>query len=769
MNLSYALRLAGLVLSMAVYYNVDAQTTINYYSKSSGTLSSTSTWGTNTDGTGTAPANFTGNNHVFNIRNQANPTITANWTVSGTNSKIIVGDGTNACNFSIPSNRSYTGTADVSNNATLTITNTTIPTLGTLNANSTVVFNGTGNQTIPVATYGNLTCAGSNTCSMAGSTTIAGTLTVTNSANLDLNNTLWSTYAYNVASFVVSNSATVDFGSVGFLGASTTMDLSGDYTQSGTGYIQTSGYENNGIIYFTGTAQTISQSGSDNVNYVVNSGSRVTLGSNFTMGGGGGYTGNTGTFTVNSGATLDCGTYVIQNYSTLITTSMTVSSGATLITANPVGISSLGTTGSIQLASSSFSSGANYIYDGSAAQITGLFATTPVSGTVNSLTIDNAAGVTLSQDLAVSGVLTLTNGVLTTTALTLMTVNNGASVTGASNSSFVDGPVTKIGNTAFTFPVGVTGVGYVPIGISAPSTATSAFQAQYHHTSALLLGLISITGLNHVSQCDYWVLNRTSGTSAVNVTGYWNTNNACGGVYINDVPQVALAHNNGSTWNAFGNDFVSGTTSSGSVTWNNVSNFSPFALASTTTMNPLPVKLVGFDARWMSGGTVGLSWETTQEVNADHFMIQRSGDGVNWTTIGTVAAAGSSSGEKSYAYTDPDPLPGLDYYRLVLVDEDGSVTYSDIKVVNGSGSTALRIFPNPAADHLNISFGTARLSGLVNIRLMNASGQVLVQKKIVNPAGETVSLPVSGYPPGSYLLQVMTSENVRESHVIVIK
>jgi hypothetical protein len=72
------------------------------------------------------------------------------------------------------------GTINVSANATLSIANTTIPTLGTLNASSTVVFDGTNNQTIPAVTYGNLTYSGSATGTMAGGCTISGTLSVTN-------------------------------------------------------------------------------------------------------------------------------------------------------------------------------------------------------------------------------------------------------------------------------------------------------------------------------------------------------------------------------------------------------------------------------------------------------------------------------------------------------------------------------------------------------------------------------------------------------------
>ncbi len=106
----------------------------NYYSKSTGNLELTSSWVTNTDGTGNAPANFTTAGNTFNIRNNATPTIGANWTVSGAGSKIIVGDGTNACNFTVPSTFVVTSPAsDVSNNGTITRTSSGVQSWGTLN------------------------------------------------------------------------------------------------------------------------------------------------------------------------------------------------------------------------------------------------------------------------------------------------------------------------------------------------------------------------------------------------------------------------------------------------------------------------------------------------------------------------------------------------------------------------------------------------------------------------------------------------------------
>jgi len=478
--------------------------------------------------------------------------------VSGAGSKIIVGDGTVACNFQIPATFTCTGTIDVSSNATLSIARTINPTLGTLNANSTVVFNGTANQTIPAVTYGNLTYAGSAVGTMAtGGCTIAGTLSV-NSGTLRLDNYAVP-YTYSIGSLNVTTSGLLDLGSMnGYTGMGATINLSGNLSQSGAGQIYCTGNrEQNGIINFVGTNQNIQQASSDYVNYNVQSGSTCNLTGNFSFDGQtGGYQ---GIFTVNSGGILNCETYTlvgysIDNFGTAASNIFVLNSGGNIITAHPSGIASSGTTGSIRTQSSTFSSGANYTYNGTAAQITGIFTTTPTALTLNNLTINNAAGVTLSQAESVNGALTLTNGLLNTTATNLITVNNLATVTGASNASFVNGPINKIGNQAFIFPVGVSGTGYVPIGISAPVSATAAFQAQYIRSGAAALGSVTAFGLNHVSSCDYWILTQAAGSSTINVTGYWNANNPCGGSYVTSLPSVALAHFNGTNWNSWGNN-----------------------------------------------------------------------------------------------------------------------------------------------------------------------------------------------------------------------
>ena len=112
----------------------------------------------------------------WNIRN-SNATQAGTWNL-GNNSKVIVGDGTNAISFTINSG-ALTGTVDVSNAATLTLNSTTIPTLGTLGAtSSTVVYGASDAQAVTTKNYTNLTISGGNTKTISGAAAVSGALTI---------------------------------------------------------------------------------------------------------------------------------------------------------------------------------------------------------------------------------------------------------------------------------------------------------------------------------------------------------------------------------------------------------------------------------------------------------------------------------------------------------------------------------------------------------------------------------------------------------------
>ncbi len=227
--------------------------TTNYYSAATGNLDDVNTWWSNTDGaTGSHPSNFTTATQVFNVRNRSTATIGANWVVSGGTSKIVVGDGSNACNFTIPSNFTVTGTVDVAAAATLTNQNSANPTLGTLNATSTVDYNGTGAQTVAAANYGNLTISGSRAATptitlASGTIDAAGIFSVTESGAVTYVNT------GNTVNFSSASSQTIP--AINYLNITNTGN--GVRTLPSTGTVGIAGAFTPGTANYTVTGSTL--------------------------------------------------------------------------------------------------------------------------------------------------------------------------------------------------------------------------------------------------------------------------------------------------------------------------------------------------------------------------------------------------------------------------------------------------------------------------------------------------------------------------------
>jgi hypothetical protein len=164
-------------------FNITTTGPAAYFSKATGNLNALSTWGSNPDGSGTSPISFTAANQSFIVKNNATPTIDSSWIVSGTGSKVVLGDSVSSINFTIPAGLSYTGNLDIASNATLTLLNATNSTItfGKLSSGSTVDFASNSSQTIPAGNYWNLTNSGNGRRALASSGTIgiAGTYTPT--------------------------------------------------------------------------------------------------------------------------------------------------------------------------------------------------------------------------------------------------------------------------------------------------------------------------------------------------------------------------------------------------------------------------------------------------------------------------------------------------------------------------------------------------------------------------------------------------------------
>jgi hypothetical protein len=369
----------------------------------------------------------------------------------------------------------------------------------------------------------------------------------------------------------------------------------------------------------------------------------------------------------------------------------------------------------------------------------------------------------------VSNTLTFTSGILTQSAS--LKILNGATVSGASNTSFVNGTVTKVGNAAFTFPVG-SGAFYRPISISAPSLTTDNFTAQYFNSSAN--GTYPLTQeaatLDHVSAAEYWILNRTGGTSNVSVTLSWNTNS--GGVGNISTLRVARWDVASSKWLDEGtNGAPTGNTTAGTVTSAAaVSTFSspnsPFTLGTTNNANALPVELTNFSCSLTPEKTVKLTWITRSELNNDHFDVERATDGISFTHLGSVRGAGTSSEQHHYFFNDNSPKVGRAYYRLVQTDVDGKITYSEVCSLEVDAFLSeVNIYPNPATNLVTIScIGIGNVSAM---RLLNSLGEEIFVLSDIQT--QEVQINTGHQPNGLYFVEVVSEKGRFKSKLIIAR
>jgi hypothetical protein len=180
----------------------------------------------------------------------------------------------------------------------------------------------------------------------------------------------------------------------------------------------------------------------------------------------------------------------------------------------------------------------------------------------------------------------------------------------------------------------------------------------------------------------------------------------------------------------------------------------------------LPITLISFNAV-LTDNVVNVTWATDQQVNVNHFVVLRSGDGNSWETIGKVAAVQSSSAANNYAFTDPTPLHGINYYRIQSLDNDGKYKLSEVKLIRGLFIKGLLFGPNPANDHVGITFGN-NITSNVTVRLTNLYGQVLQQKQLSNVAGTTVTLQLANYPQGIYILHVKGTDGSQNTFRVLV-
>lgn len=193
-----------------------------------------------------------------------------------------------------------------------------------------------------------------------------------------------------------------------------------------------------------------------------------------------------------------------------------------------------------------------------------------------------------------------------------------------------------------------------------------------------------------------------------------------------------------------------------------VNSFSEFWLnnGGLTADVPLPVNLLSFEVAKQNRKSL-LQWSTSTEINTNRFSVERSADGRNFTAIGTTAATNHNY-KTDYNFTDAQPLTGLNYYRLKIIDNSGAFTYSPIRRLNFSGDGVdVIIYPNP------VNSGVVTISASNNCNkaiLYDAAGK---QIKAFVLQGRTNTLNVADVAKGVYQLKIFAENGVHTEKIVL--
>lgn len=580
--------------SYSVSRSVTTLSNGDYRTQSSGNWNSISTWQVYNNGWVNASSTPTSSDGKITIKSGHSVTVTAGVTADQVeveeNGSLVVADGVDL---------------KINNG-----TSTDLRVYGTLRKEGSgrILYTGSGTTTSTFYDGSLFQLAGTNkyiivadwnensTVEISGN--IGGDMTSTYHSDQEFGNFIWDCSGQTSdvyfsgsltkinGNFTLKNTNGYEFRLTGTAGSDPTVTVYGDVTIEGGTLNLTSGDNN---LYFV-CRQNFTQSGG-----TLKASGAGTGYLRFGPNSGGGYSGtfnySGGTFTpenirinsvyelilnsnMNLGSTpltvegtINCGNYVVSGSGTF-----TLSSIGRIKIGHANGLN-----GNIQTSSKSFNAAGDYEYIGTTDQVTG----TDLPASLTDGLIINAEGdVTLSQSTTLSGGNTgilLRNGRFNTSSDTLFTLANDGGWWGGSTESFVNGPIEKIRSStnAFSFPTGKNNT-YRRCRIIPASSSETHFRAEYFDEPWSDISSIG-PGLDNVSNQEYWRIDRTSGSTDTQIGLYWDAD--CG---IDDIDAVTTAHWDGSVWENSGRSEVEGTTSSGRVTSNVVSDLGVFTFGNVT-------------------------------------------------------------------------------------------------------------------------------------------------------------------------------------------
>jgi len=186
-----------------------------------------------------------------------------------------------------------------------------------------------------------------------------------------------------------------------------------------------------------------------------------------------------------------------------------------------------------------------------------------------------------------------------------------------------------------------------------------------------------------------------------------------------------------------------------------------------TTATVLPVELLFFEA-FVKDKSVDLFWATATELNALEYVVEKTSNGKDFSEVGRVKAAGNSSVTLNYKLRDPEPDPGLSFYRLKQIDYNGEYTYSKLVATKFiDRDIKYSIFPNPAQGQASLKF-VSDTDSQHEIKIFDLKGDIILEKVCMAEKGLNFkTLDISELKQGYYTVQVLSGSHINYLKLIV--
>ena len=270
--------------------------------------------------------------------------------------------------------------------------------------------------------------------------------------------------------------------------------------------------------------------------------------------------------------------------------------------------------------------------------------------------------------------------------------------------------------------------------------------------------VFNVNNWNAISACVLNIsANGANGSSVIHTDAHGGGGAGAQGVVVFSTPTIPTNNINTTTLNGAPGQNCNGCTSNTAGSASNIDNQGIFTFWKT----PLPVDLLFFRATSVNNEVAYIDWATSMEMNASHFTIYKSTDGVHWKELGQVEAAGNSNQYHSYQLYDNDLLTGKNIYKLKQTDFNGQTVEKGLaSIFVISQLKSFEIFPNPNNGNFTVTFSDDVAGAKVEI--FNPLGQ-LVSSFGQKDHSTEVQLPEL---KGIYLVKIQIGEKITLSKIV---